>query len=258
MKKQLHFSFAGISDFETVLNILGRCELPNNDLDPGKMISFILAKEDNNTIACIGLETYGEDGLLRSLAVDNNYRRFGIGSTLTDRLIAFAIQRGVKKLHLLTNTAETFFAKKGFHKTDRSLAPSKISQSSEFSYLCPSSAVYMVLENLAGRAVYYQSGLQVINAEPATHSAYWEISGEQMRFTYFEVPPNALFEKHAHEIEQITYVIEGELFFSADGKAWCLKPGDSIVVPAGIVHAVWTEDKPAKAVDAWSRLPKII
>jgi amino-acid N-acetyltransferase len=254
MKKEFRFLFAGITDFDTVIDLLNKSDLPNTDLDASKMSTFILAKDSNNTIGCIGLETFGEDGLLRSLVVDNNYRNFGIGSKLTDRLIALAVQRGVKKLHLLTNTAETFFAKKGFHKTERNLAPFTIGQSSEFTYVCPSSAVYMVLEDLERRALYYDKSLQVSQVEPATHSTYWKIEGKQIQFTCFDVPANALFEKHAHDIEQITYVIEGELFFSAEGKTWCLKKGDSIIVPAGIDHAVWTENKPAKAVDAWGRV----
>jgi quercetin dioxygenase-like cupin family protein len=35
--------------------------------------------------------------------------------------------------------------------------------------------------------------------------------------TYFELQPHARFESHRHESEQITVVLEGELFFEVDG-----------------------------------------
>jgi arsenate reductase (thioredoxin) len=44
---------------------------------------------------------------------------------------------------LLTETAEIFFARKGYHTVDRKDAPAEIQASSEFSHLCPSSAVLM-------------------------------------------------------------------------------------------------------------------
>jgi amino-acid N-acetyltransferase len=253
MKNELSFSFAGSSDFDRVIDLLQHCDLPFTDLEHRKMNEFILASDNGRVAGCIGMEIYGDEGLLRSLAVRSELRKKGIGSQLVDRLIAFAVQRGVKKLHLLTNTAEIFFSAKGFKRNQRTEAPSAISQSAEFSYICPSSAVYMVLDNLSGRSVFYEGGLQVKLIEQETQSRFWEIAGQKMRFTYFEVPPHALFGKHSHESEQITYVLEGELFFSSAGNTWCLKPGDLIVIPSNIEHKVWTEEKAAKAVDAWSK-----
>ena len=49
-------------------------------------------------------------------------------------------------IHLLTETAQDYWAAKGFKKTERSMAPENISSSSEFGNLCPSSAIYMVVE----------------------------------------------------------------------------------------------------------------
>jgi|GEM_PF-1466424 len=48
--------------------------------------------------------------------------------------------------HLLTTTAENYFAKKRFTKSPRENAPNSIRQTTEFSVLCPSTSVYMTLD----------------------------------------------------------------------------------------------------------------
>ena len=70
--------------------------------------------------------------------------------------------------------------------------------------------------------------------------------------TYFEVQPNSRFEKHSHESEQITLVLEGELFFEVAERTVCVKEGEVMAIPSGVPHAVVTQDKSVKAIDAWS------
>lgn len=70
--------------------------------------------------------------------------------------------------------------------------------------------------------------------------------------TYFEVQPHCRFESHSHESEQITLVLEGELFFEIGGKTIGLRGGEVIAIPADVPHAVFTEEKAVRAVDAWS------
>jgi quercetin dioxygenase-like cupin family protein len=83
-------------------------------------------------------------------------------------------------------------------------------------------------------------------------SKMWGIALEKTMLTYFEVQPNCRFEKHEHESEQITLVLEGELFFETDEKTVGVKEGEVIALPSGIPHAVFTQEKFVKAVDAWS------
>jgi EamA-like transporter family len=40
----------------------------------------------------------------------------------------------------------------------------------------------------------------------------WAVSLEHTMLTYFEVQPHSRFERHQHESEQITLVLDGELF----------------------------------------------
>lgn len=80
----------------------------------------------------------------------------------------------------------------------------------------------------------------------------WAVALERTMLTYFEIKPHSQFDKHSHEGEQITMVLEGELFFELTGRTISVKQGEVIAIPACIPHAVYTKDKSAKAVDAWS------
>lgn len=99
---------------------------------------------------------------------------------------------------------------------------------------------------------YYKNSDHCKQTDQETGSAFWAIHGEKMSFTFFEVPAHKEFKKHSHINEQITYVLEGELYFEAEEKTYCLGPGDTIIIPSNLEHRVWTAHLAAKAVDSWS------
>ena len=92
------------------------------------------------------MEQYDEYGLLRSMATDPAYRNNGIASSLVATLFNYGKSLGLKEMYLLTETAENYFAKRGFQKINREETPAAIRQSAEFSHLCPSTAVVMKKE----------------------------------------------------------------------------------------------------------------
>ena len=56
-------------------------------------------------------------------------------------------------------------------------------------------------------------------------------------------PGNEAF-PHSHPHEQVSYIMEGQLDFTIDGKTYHLVPGDLLAVPPGSEHyAVATGDK---------------
>jgi amino-acid N-acetyltransferase len=91
----------------------------------------------------VGLEPHGEAGLLRSLAVRHDRRRSGLGSALVQELERVAGARGIRRLYLLTTTAEAFFAHRGYIREPREQAPEVIRRTPEFASLCPASAAFM-------------------------------------------------------------------------------------------------------------------
>jgi len=80
----------------------------------------------------------------------------------------------------------------------------------------------------------------------------WAVGLKKAMLTYFEMAPNTQFPVHAHEAEQITLVLEGELTFACEGKTVTLKPGEVIAFPSNVMHSAKTGGIPCKAVDAWS------
>lgn len=132
-------------DIEVISKLLKENNLPYEDLRSSQVI-FITRKSEGKLIACIGIEKYGQDALLRSFAVDNAFKNKGIGAELLHELLTKCKEEGIKTLHLLTTTAAKYFEKKGFVRAERVSAPLAIAHSKEFSELCPSSSVYMKRE----------------------------------------------------------------------------------------------------------------
>jgi N-acetylglutamate synthase-like GNAT family acetyltransferase len=110
---------------------------------------FVVAEseDDKRIVGVAGLEDCGQEyALLRSAAVDAEWRGTGLGRRLVTHVIADAESRGLKALYLLTTTAERYFPSFGFERTQRDVVPDEVKQSVEFREACPSSATVMALE----------------------------------------------------------------------------------------------------------------
>ncbi len=106
---------------------------------------FFVARDGRSLAGVIGLEQYGEEGLLRSLAVSESCRSKGIGNALYLRLLDEARSLGIRRLVLLTTTAEAYFSARGFRKVDRGTITGALRHSAEFTGACPESASCMEL-----------------------------------------------------------------------------------------------------------------
>lgn len=130
------------SDISPIIELLRECNLPVSDVESGKQ-DFIIAETNGIIVGCIGLEVYGENGLLRSFAVKQSFRNQKTGEKLYRKILQLCDEKGVKQLFLLTTTAEGYFEKSGFCKIDRQNVPHAIIQTREFIDICPISAVVM-------------------------------------------------------------------------------------------------------------------
>ena len=148
MNETINYRPSQMSDLIAIKALLSQSDLPVTDIDENKIVFIVAVNDKNALIGCIGLERYGADALLRSLAVDSGHRSKGIGHELFYRLLSTSLQYGVKDLHLLTTTAEKFFASSGFSVFARDEAPVLIKATAEFSSFCPSSSVYMVMRDI--------------------------------------------------------------------------------------------------------------
>jgi amino-acid N-acetyltransferase len=140
--KETLIRLASPADKEPIIRLLSGFNLPTEDIGE-HLNNFIVAVCENHLAGCVGVEIYGRQGLLRSLAVEESFRNGGLGKQLCSHLAAFAAESGVRQLHLLTTTAEGFFKKLGFETARRDVASEEIKSTREFSHLCPSTAIYM-------------------------------------------------------------------------------------------------------------------
>jgi amino-acid N-acetyltransferase len=133
---------ARAADTDAIRALLRRCRLPEDGV-PEDAALLVVAERDGELAGVTGLELHGADALLRSVAVSPERR----GERIASRLCAEAEQRapalGARRVFLLTETAERFFARRGYRRLERARAPAGIAATREFAALCPDSAVLM-------------------------------------------------------------------------------------------------------------------
>jgi len=247
--EEIIYTYAVLENLTAIEQLLMECELPYQDV-VNHLAHFVVAKKHENLIGVIGLEVMSTMGLVRSLAVSPSFRGKRIAKELYSRILAYAHLKGINELHLLTLTAEGFFAKLGFEKIERDKTPTEIQATEEFQSFCPATAVCMV-KNIENEPHYYPREILRLNPD-VPGAAMWAVALKNTMFTYFEIAPNSRFELHYHESEQITMVLEGKLFFESGNKVISVGKGEVIALPSNISHAAYTTDEAVKAVDAWS------
>jgi len=128
---------------------------------------FLVARSNGRIVGTVGLEFYGSNSLLRSLAVEAAERRRGIGATLCRALVRRASHLGVKRLFLLTVDSAPFFRGQGFRECDRSTVPEDVASSAQFGSSVCKSAASMTLETLEGATSSPREALQ--DVYPGNH-----------------------------------------------------------------------------------------
>ncbi len=123
--------------------LLEAAGLPSSDLTDGHMAHFFHCGAADAPAGLVGVELSGDAGLLRSLVVAPEQRRGGMGAALLEHAADYARSRGARTLYLLTDSAEEFFAARGFRRVPRDTAPESIRATREFASLCPASAAFM-------------------------------------------------------------------------------------------------------------------
>src|SRR5262245_7833298 len=132
---------------DDVLEILSQVNLPHNGVKE-HFGGFLVARSGGGKIlGCIGLERYGEIGLLRSAAVLSEYQGQWVGNKLIGELLKRAAREGISEVVLLTKTAREYFQNKfGFKQSKRSDYDERLADSLEWNLPRCSSAVFMTLK----------------------------------------------------------------------------------------------------------------
>lgn len=77
------------------------------------------------------------------------------------------------------------------------------------------------------------------------------VLGGRVMVNWVHFDPGTEAPKHAHEEEQITFVIEGEFEFDLDGDVRVMKPGMVAVIPPGVPHGARTHDSSCLEIDVF-------
>ena len=141
---------ASPADLAAVLGLLECCGLPRARLKE-VLMTAVVAHEAGCVVWCIALEVYGTRALLRSVAVDPIRRSHGLGNRLVQAALSMAQQLGIHEIYLLTETAEDYFSRFGYHRIERADASPAIHCSVEWTSACPASAQAMVLRLESGQ-----------------------------------------------------------------------------------------------------------
>lgn len=125
---------AQFGDIAAIRRLLDRVGLDSADLRDDDYKNFLVLRNEAGIVGCIGLEIYGEDAILRSLAVHPGHRGQGYGWILADTEVQYARHRGVRRIYLVSpETASDFFAEKlGFRIVDVATVSPAVAESSTF------------------------------------------------------------------------------------------------------------------------------
>jgi amino-acid N-acetyltransferase len=126
-----------------VKKLLADAQLPVADITDAHLEHFFGCGTDGELEGVVGLELYAPVALLRSLAVAAHAQGCGVGSAHLAQAERHAHGRGVREIYLLTTTAARFFEGAGYECIAREDAPRAITQTAEFSSLCPAGSVLL-------------------------------------------------------------------------------------------------------------------
>jgi phosphinothricin acetyltransferase len=129
-------------DLEAILDLVQAVSLPPDGI-AAALEHFWLARHDEHLVGTVGLEIYGPDALLRSLAVAPAWQGHGVGLALTHTALSYLSTGQWQAVYLLTTTAERFFTRQGFCAVPRAAVPPGVQQSIEFQGACPATATCM-------------------------------------------------------------------------------------------------------------------
>lgn len=133
---------ASSDDIKNIVELLGEYNLPTQDVGVSD-IRFYVSKEGEELIACLGIEMFEDNALLRSVAIKRRNAHQGLGTELIKFILTESRELNIQALFLLTETAAPFFEKIGFFVVERNDVPLSIQSSTEFTELCAESATCM-------------------------------------------------------------------------------------------------------------------
>jgi quercetin dioxygenase-like cupin family protein len=103
----------------------------------------------------------------------------------------------------------------------------------------------------AGTGAYVAYDADVTPVEMVPGLEFRPVVAERFMVNFVRYQPHTEAPRHAHEEEQITFVIDGEFEFDLDGDVRMMRRGTAVVVPPGVPHGARTLDSSCFEIDVF-------
>ena len=111
------------ADLAAVTALLEGAGLPTDDLSSASDLHLWVIEGEGDVVGAIGIELFGANALLPSLAIAPSYQRCCLGYQLVAQLEQEVQDKGVEQLFLSTETAEPFLRRNGYEVIERRDVP---------------------------------------------------------------------------------------------------------------------------------------
>jgi amino-acid N-acetyltransferase len=146
------------NDYLEIARLLTGSDLPVPDSNDKPVLFLVARNSHGDIVACLGWESYGHRALLRSLAVRDDHKGQGIGSSIVRAALVRLEQAGCSEFYLLTSSASDFAMRFGFEPIERSALPEAVATSCQVSSTCCAKAQCMRLQIHQTAGVNYSAG----------------------------------------------------------------------------------------------------
>jgi quercetin dioxygenase-like cupin family protein len=111
-------------------------------------------------------------------------------------------------------------------------------------------------DGVVGRYVEVETDAQPVEFVPGL--VFRPVVGDRLMVNFVHYEPNTEAPVHAHQEEQITFVIDGAFQFDLDGDVRLMRPGTAVVVPPGVPHGAKTLDEGCYEIDVFVPPRKVL
>jgi quercetin dioxygenase-like cupin family protein len=109
-----------------------------------------------------------------------------------------------------------------------------------------------------GEGRYLDLDADVVPVEFVAGLEFRPVLGERMLVNFVTYRPHTVAPVHAHEEEQVTFVVEGSFEFDLDGDVRTMRPGMAVHIPPGVPHGARTLESACSEVDVFSPPRKVL
>jgi amino-acid N-acetyltransferase len=126
------FLFAHPPQLSSIRDLLVRCGLPYEDLNPDNIVHFLTCRTEGMLAGATGMEILGEEAVLRPPAVAPDMRGRGIASLLLVRIERFAAMGGARRFFAPSGPNDEYLLQRGYRRVEGDEIPEEVRRHAAF------------------------------------------------------------------------------------------------------------------------------